>query len=93
VLSGQSSIAVRTSQGSASSQLPATVSAATFSDPPSVTAKTPSTAIDGYDQEFTVLRGELTEVEFVADKVGTFQITCHAHPPTMVSHLVVLPRQ
>lgn len=51
------------------------------------------TTIDGYDQEFTVRRGELTEVQFVADKVGTFQITCHAHPPTMVAHLVVLPRQ
>jgi hypothetical protein len=35
----------------------------------------------------------LGEVEFVADQVGTLQITCHAHPPTMVSHLVVLPRQ
>jgi plastocyanin len=51
------------------------------------------TTIDGYDQEFAVRRGELTEVQFVADKVGTFTITCHAHPPTMVAHLVVLPQQ
>lgn len=48
------------------------------------------TTIDGYDQTFTVRRGELTEVEFVADKAGIFQITCHAHPPTMVGHLIVL---
>lgn len=48
------------------------------------------TTIDGYDQEFTVRRGELTEVQFVADKAGTFQITCHAHP---LAHLEVLPRQ
>ncbi len=51
------------------------------------------TTIVGYDKEFTVRRGELTEVQFVADQVGTFEITCHAHPPTMVGHLVVLPKQ
>lgn len=50
------------------------------------------TTIDGYDQSFEVRRGELTEVQFVADKAGTFTITCHAHPPTMVAHLIVLPR-
>jgi plastocyanin len=49
------------------------------------------TTIDGYDQEFTVRRGELTEVQFVASRQGIFQITCHAHPPTMVGHLIVLP--
>jgi plastocyanin len=48
-----------------------------------------ATTIDGYNQKFDIKRGQLTEVKFVADKAGTFTITCHNHPPTMTAHLVV----
>ena len=46
--------------------------------------------IEAFGQEFTVLRGQLTEVRFVADQTGIFEIVCHDHPPTMVGHLIVL---
>lgn len=50
-------------------------------------------SIEGYNLDFTVKRGQLTTVNFVADKVGTFKIECRTHLPSMVGYLVVLPRQ
>jgi plastocyanin len=49
--------------------------------------------IEGYNLSFEVKRGQLSTVSFVADKVGTFQILCSAHQPSMTGWLVVLPRQ
>lgn len=51
----------------------------------------PST-ISGYDIGFRVKRGEVTTVEFVADKSGIFDIRCDIHQPSMTGTLVVLPR-
>lgn len=48
--------------------------------------------IQGYGIQFEVKRGQLTTVEFTADKVGTFQIICQAHQPSMTASLLVLPR-
>jgi plastocyanin len=48
------------------------------------------TTIEGYGQQFTVKRGELTTVSFKADKAGTFKIKCQTHQPTMEADLVVL---
>lgn len=39
---------------------------------------------------FNVWRGHLTVVEFVADKAGTFLISCNTHKPTMVAYLIVV---
>lgn len=47
------------------------------------------TTIEGYDKSFTLKRGEVTDVSFVADKPGVFQIICSKHQPTMVSELIV----
>lgn len=51
-----------------------------------------SSHIEGYVKDFTVKRGQLTTVSFVADKVGTFRIVCDTHVPSMTGYLVVLPR-
>lgn len=48
--------------------------------------------IEGYVDKFEVKRGQLTTVEFTADKVGTFKIVCSTHQPNMVGYLIVLPR-
>jgi plastocyanin len=48
--------------------------------------------IEGYDIEFDVARGALTDVTFTADRVGTFPIICVIHQPTMTGQLIVLPR-
>lgn len=50
------------------------------------------TTITGYGIDFTVKRGEITRMSFVADKPGIFQIVCMVHQPTMVGNLVVLPK-
>jgi nitrous oxide reductase len=47
--------------------------------------------IEGYDIEFAVKRGQLTTVEFIADKPGVFQIFCSANQPAMTGTLMVLP--
>ncbi len=47
--------------------------------------------IEGYDVDFEVKRGQLTTVEFTADKQGIFKIICDAHQPAMTGALVVLP--
>ena len=46
--------------------------------------------IEGYDLDFTVKRGELTTVTFVADKPGVFALRCGDHPPSMVGEVIVL---
>ncbi|MBI2126072.1 MAG: cupredoxin domain-containing protein [Thaumarchaeota archaeon] len=55
-----------------------------------INGKEHSTTIEGYGQQFTVKRGELTEVTFKADKAGVFKIKCQTHQPTMEADLVVL---
>ena len=49
------------------------------------------TTIEGYDQSFTLKRGEAHSVSFRAHKAGMFKIICATHGPTMVSELVVTP--
>ena len=48
--------------------------------------------IEGYDIAFSVKRGQVTLVNFKADKPGVFQIFCPVHHPSMRGELVVLPR-
>ncbi|HPG88314.1 MAG TPA: hypothetical protein PLD46_01575 [Hyphomicrobium sp.] len=50
------------------------------------------TTIEGYDQAFTLTRGEVRNVSFKADKAGVFRIICTTHGPTMVSELIVTPK-
>jgi plastocyanin len=38
-------------------------------------------------------RGREYEVSFVADKLGTYQLTCSSHAPTMSATFLVLPRK
>lgn len=47
------------------------------------------TTIEGYDKSFTLKRGQVVNVSFVADTPGVFRIICSRHQPTMVSELVV----
>ena len=47
--------------------------------------------IEGYGIDFTVQRGQLTTVTFIADKAGTFRIACSTHVPSMTGQLIVLP--
>ncbi len=47
------------------------------------------TTVEGYDKSFTLKRGEVQNVSFVADKPGVFRIICSKHQPTMVSELIV----
>jgi plastocyanin len=37
-------------------------------------------------------RGRQYQVSFVAEKVGTYQLTCTTHAPTMTATILVLPR-
>ncbi|HWP60227.1 MAG TPA: cupredoxin domain-containing protein [Candidatus Acidoferrales bacterium] len=37
-------------------------------------------------------RGREYQVSFVADKVGSYQLTCSSHAPTMAATFLVLPR-
>ncbi|OLO28549.1 hypothetical protein BTR23_17580 [Alkalihalophilus pseudofirmus] len=48
--------------------------------------------ITGYDIDFVVNRGEVTVVEFTADKAGIFEIICHDHLPSMETQLLVLQK-
>lgn len=50
------------------------------------------TTIEGYDQSFTLTRGEVRNISFKADKAGVFKIICTTHGPTMISELIVLPK-
>lgn len=47
--------------------------------------------IEGYNVDFVVKRGELTVVNFKADKHGIFSFICHDHLPAMQTQLLVLP--
>lgn len=38
-------------------------------------------------------RGREYQVSFVAEKVGTYQLRCFTHTPTMTANILVLPRQ
>lgn len=37
-------------------------------------------------------RGREYRVSFVADKAGTYRLTCYTHAPTMTANILVLPR-
>ncbi len=49
-------------------------------------------SIENYVPSFNVKRGQLTTLSFDAKKTGIFQIVCQIHQPSMVGHLVVLPK-
>ncbi len=53
-------------------------------------ASHPST-IEGYGLDFEVKRGQVTTVQFTADKPGIFRFVCQVHQPTMTGSLIVLP--
>ena len=48
-------------------------------------------SIENYVDPFDIHRGELNEISFVADKSGTFKISCSVHQPAMEGYLMVLP--
>ncbi len=48
--------------------------------------------IEGYDVSGVVKRGEITRVNFVADKPGLFKLVCEIHTPSMEVDMVVLKR-
>ena len=48
-------------------------------------------SIENYVEEFDIHRGELKEISFVADKAGTFKMSCDIHRPAMEGYLMVLP--
>ncbi len=47
--------------------------------------------IENYVSEFDIHRGELKEISFLADKTGTFKMSCDVHRPAMEGYLMVLP--
>jgi hypothetical protein len=49
------------------------------------------TEIEGYDIEFEVRRGEITQVELDADTPGIFRMSSDLRLPSMVAQIVVLP--
>jgi plastocyanin len=50
------------------------------------------TEIRGLSKTFTLKRGQVTRVEFKADKPGVYPIVCATHAPSMRGEIVVLPR-
>lgn len=48
-------------------------------------------SIENYVDPFDIHRGELKEISFVADKAGTFKMSCSVHQPAMEGYLMVLP--
>ena len=50
------------------------------------------TEIQGLGKTFTLKRGQVTRVEFKADRPGVFPIVCGTHQPSMRGEIVVLPR-
>lgn len=48
--------------------------------------------IEGYNISFVVKRGQVTTVNFEADKAGVFRILCDVHHPSMHGELIVLPK-
>ena len=51
------------------------------------------TTIKGFGKAFVLKRGNVTRVDFVADKAGTFPIECSTHRPSMTAEIIVLPRK
>ena len=49
-------------------------------------------AIAAFNIAAVVTRGEPKDIEFTADKVGIFPITCQLHPAHVGGELVVLPQ-
>ncbi len=47
-------------------------------------------SIENYIDEFDIHRGELKEISFVANKAGTFKMSCDIHQPAMEGYLMVL---
>ena len=50
------------------------------------------TEIKGLGKTFTLKRGQVTRVEFKADKPGVYPVVCATHAPSMRGEIVVLPR-
>ncbi|MBI4308201.1 MAG: hypothetical protein HY684_05285 [Chloroflexi bacterium] len=57
-----------------------------------INGKEHATAIEGYNVQFSVLRGQVSRATFKADKAGIFNIVCTTHRPSMTAQLTVLPR-
>lgn len=58
-----------------------------------INGATHPTAIAALGRSFTLRRGELQSITFVADKVGAFGIVCTTHQPSMNAEIVVLPKR
>ncbi len=50
------------------------------------------TEIKGLGKAFTVMRGQVTTVNFRPDRPGVYPIVCNTHHPSMTGEVVVLPR-
>lgn len=48
--------------------------------------------LERYKESFNVERGKLTTFSFIADKAGTYRLSCGIHQPSMNGYLLVLPR-
>ena len=48
--------------------------------------------LEGHVENFTIKRGEITTVSFIAGKPGVYALICATHAPNMTGELVVLPR-
>jgi plastocyanin len=47
--------------------------------------------VQGVDN-FTLMRGQIHTVSFIANSPGTITYVCHVHPPNMVGQILVLPK-
>ena len=50
------------------------------------------TEIKGFGKAFTLKRGQVTRIEFQADKPGIYPMICTTHAPSMRGEIVVLPK-
>jgi plastocyanin len=48
--------------------------------------------VDGLGAPFTILRGQIHTVSFIAKSPGIMNYVCHVHPPNMVGQILVLPK-
>jgi hypothetical protein len=48
--------------------------------------------VSGFGKTFTLKRGHVQRVTFVADKAGIFRFYCSAHMPSMTGELVVMAK-
>ena len=44
------------------------------------------------DEKFTVKRGQIKTIEFVASKAGQVEIECYKHLPSMTAHVLILDK-